>query len=94
MKFIFPGNYSFKNKILGFIDYSTAIFNLIVGGLLFFILNLISIELIVKISIFIIIYFPIILFSVLGFYNESILYVLKYMIKYMKSPKVYLFYKE
>ena len=29
MKFIFPQNYSFKNKFLGIIDYSTLIINLI-----------------------------------------------------------------
>ena len=27
MKFIFPQNYNFKNKLLGIIDYSTAFFN-------------------------------------------------------------------
>ena len=29
MKFIFPQNYNFKNKLLGIIDYPTAIFNVI-----------------------------------------------------------------
>ena len=28
MKFIFPQNYNFKNKLLGIIDYSTAFFNI------------------------------------------------------------------
>ena len=32
MKFIFPQNYDFKNKLFGFIDYSTVIFNLIWDG--------------------------------------------------------------
>ena len=29
MKFIFPKNYNFKNKLFGFIDYSTIFINLI-----------------------------------------------------------------
>ena len=28
MKFIFPQNYNFKNKLFGFLDYSTIFFNL------------------------------------------------------------------
>ena len=40
MKFIFPQNYNFKNKLLGIIDYSTAFFNLIIYGISFLILHL------------------------------------------------------
>ena len=29
MKFIFPQNYNFKNKLFGFLDYSTIFLNLI-----------------------------------------------------------------
>lgn len=29
MKFIFPQNYNFKNKLFGIIDYSSLIFNII-----------------------------------------------------------------
>lgn len=35
MKFIFPKNYTFKNKIFGIIDYSTALV-ILFGMLLFF----------------------------------------------------------
>ena len=37
MKFIFPQNYHFKNKILGFIDYSVAILNIVWDFIIFII---------------------------------------------------------
>ena len=37
MKFIFPQNYKFTTKVLGIIDYQTAILNLIWDGLKFLI---------------------------------------------------------
>ena len=40
MKFIIPQNYNFKNKILGIIDYSTAILNIIWYFIIFIILNI------------------------------------------------------
>ena len=39
MKFIIPQNYKFKNKILGIIDYPTAIFNIIWNIIIYFILK-------------------------------------------------------
>ena len=35
MCFIFPQNYSFKNKLFGFIDYTTVIFNLFLYLIIF-----------------------------------------------------------
>ena len=40
MKFIFPQNFNFKNKILGIIDYPTAIFNVIYFLIIWFICKL------------------------------------------------------
>ena len=40
MHFIFPQNYNFKNKIFGFIDYTTAIVNVIWYLIIFGILKL------------------------------------------------------
>ena len=40
MKFIFPQNYKYNNKILGIIDYSSAIFNLVWYLIIYFILSL------------------------------------------------------
>ena len=41
MKFIFPQNYNFKIKLLGFIDYPVAIFNIILWIIIYFLINLI-----------------------------------------------------
>ena len=93
IKFIIPQNYKFKNKILGLIDYSTAIINLIWALLVFFILKLLITSISVKIFIFSLLVFPIFLLSIISFNNETPIYVLKYLINYFKRPKVYLFYK-
>ena len=39
MKFIFPQNYNFKNKLLGIIDYSTAFFNIFWYVIIFILLH-------------------------------------------------------
>ena len=93
MKFIFPQNYNFNTKLLGIIDYQTAIINIILWIFVFCILNLIFSELLIKIIIFIIICFPIFLLSIIGFNNENILYVLKYLFKFIKGRKLYLYNK-
>ena len=50
MNFIFPKNYNFKNKLFGVIDYTTAIFNLILFLILFFIINSIFNNVTIKID--------------------------------------------
>jgi len=94
MKFIIPQNYNFRNKLFGLIDYSTAIFNIIWLLFVFFCLNLFPISLKIKISIFISLYFPIFLFSIIGFHNENIIYVMYYLCKFVKNRKVYFFNKD
>ena len=93
MKFIFPQNYNFANKILGFIDYSTAVFLVcwcvIVGG----VLHLLIPDLTIKIVCFIVFCFPLFLFSIIGFNNENILYVLSYLIKFAFKNKLLFFDK-
>ena len=93
MKFIFPQNYNFKNKLFGIMDYSTAIFNIIWFALIIFILNLIFSDLSIKIFLTIIFCFPLILLSFIGFNGENILYVFSYMFKFIFKQKLYLFYK-
>ena len=39
MKFIFPKNYKYRAKILGFLDYITAIVDSLIGIILFFIIK-------------------------------------------------------
>lgn len=91
IKFIFPKNYKFSFKLLGFIDYKTAIFDILYGIILFFIINLIIKNINLKIYIFISLYFPIVLFSFLGVNDENIIDVIRYLVKYFISQKVILY---
>lgn len=93
MKFIIPQNYNFKNKLFGIIDYSTAFFNIFWYSSVFFILNIIFNDWNFKIFLLISLCFPITLFSFIGFNNEPIIYVFKYIIKYIFKPKLYLYKK-
>lgn len=93
MKFIFPQNYNFNYQLLGFIDYSTLILNILWGIFSYFITYLFSKNITIKIFVFIILFFPIFLFSVIGFNHEKIIYILKYLYHFIKSPKLYLFKK-
>lgn len=66
MKFIFPQNYDFSTKLFGLIDYSTAILNVIWSGFILILINIIFESLNIKIFLFIILCFPVLLFSVIG----------------------------
>lgn len=92
MKFIFPQNYNFKSKLFGFIDYSSLIFNILFDGFILIILNLFSIDILIKICIFLILCFPLFLFTFIGINNENIIYFLKYIIKFIIKKKIYLYY--
>ena len=93
MHFIFPQNYNFKNKLFGFIDYWTAIVNLIWYFIVFNIFKILSIILKYKIYGFIIFCFPLFLFSFLGFNGENIVYFFYYIFKFLKNKKLYFFNK-
>ena len=86
MKFIIPQNYNFKNKILGILDYQTAIFIVIWCSITFGLLHIFIKNWDIKIFLFISLSFPIILFSIVGLNGESIVYVLKYILKYLIRP--------
>ncbi len=94
MKFIIPQNYKFKNRIFGIIDYSTAVLNIIWNTILFFIFKNLQIILTTKIFIFSALSFPVLLLTIVGFNNESPLYTIKYLIRYIRRPKLYLFQKD
>ena len=94
MKFIFPQNYNFRNKFLGIFDYSTIIFNLIWNTFIFFIVNLFPINLNIKIFIFILLGFPLLLFSIVGFNGENIIFVLHYFLKFIMKNKLLFFDKK
>lgn len=94
MKFIFPQNYDFKNKILGIIDYSTALVNLLWYVFVFMLVNVILKTLSLKIFIFIFLCFPLLLISFSGFNGENIIYVFSYLIRFLLKPKLFLYKKK
>ncbi len=91
MNYIFPSNYNFKSKLFGIFDYPTVIFNIIYFLFVFLIFNSIFKQINIKIILITIFYFPIFLFSIIGFNHENILYTLYYIIKYLIKPKIYLY---
>lgn len=93
MHFIFPKNYNFKTKLFGFIDYSTAIFDACIGGILYLIINFLFDNINIKIYIFISLFLPILIFSVLGINKENIISVFIYIFKFLKNQNVYLYDK-
>lgn len=94
MKFIIPQNYIFKNKLFGFFDYSTAILNAIWATLVFLFVHSIALSSNFKIGLFIIFYFPLLIFSIFGFNNENIVYVLLYLLKFIVNRRVYFYGKD
>lgn len=94
MKFIFPQNYNLKSKILGFIEYQTAILNVVWMAIVLILINLIFNSLNVKIFVFIVLAFPVLILSIAGINGENILYVASYMLKYIFKQKVILYDKK
>ena len=93
MKFIFPQNYNFENKIFGVIDYSTALANVSWYAFIFIILYIIPISLQFKIFLFILFFFPFFLISITGLNGENLIYVFRYLFKYLINQKLYLYEK-
>lgn len=91
MHFIFPKNYNFKSKLLGFIDYSTAIIDTVIGVIIYFFVNLFFSSIDIKIYVFISLFLPILLISILGINKENFINVFKYMTKFIKNQNVYLY---
>lgn len=71
MNFIIPQNYNFKNKLLGFMDYSTAIVNVIWSLIVFMLVKIFPITLNIKIGLFITLCFPLLLFSFFRFQQRK-----------------------
>lgn len=93
MKFIFPQNYAFKNKLFGFIDYSTLILNIVWDFFIFCLLDILITNITFKLSLLIVFCFPLLLFSIIGFNHENFLNVLVYLFKFIKKPKIYFYSK-
>ena len=94
MKFIFPKNYDFNTKLFGLIDYSTAILNVAWSVIVFVIINIFFKSLNIKIFLFIICSFPVLLFSIIGINGENVIYVFSYIIKYILKQKLYFYEKK
>ena len=86
MKFIFPKNYQFKNKIFGIIDYTTAFVNIIWYVIVLIFVNLIFDSIDIKVFVFISLCFPLLLISFSGFNGENIITVLSYLFKFFCCP--------
>ena len=93
MKFIFPKNYRYRAKILGFIDYVTAIVDAIIGIVLFLIIKLFIRKITTQIYIFVVLFIPIILFSIFVSNGENIVTYLIQIIKFVKRRGIYFYYK-
>ena len=89
MKFIFPQNYNFKNKLFGVIDYTTIVVNVIWSCLVFLIVFLLFKDWSFRIFLLITFSFPLLLFSIAGFHGENIVYVLSYLFKFVFGQKLF-----
>ena len=94
MKFIFPKNYKYKPKILGFLDYTTAILDLLLGILLFFTLKLFTTKISTQLYIFTILFVPIILFSIFITDGENIITYSIRIIKFVRRRGIYFYNKD
>ena len=94
MKFIIPENYDFKNRLFGFMDYSTALFNVLWALFVLLLVNILPLSINIKVGAFITLYFPLLIFSVFGFHNENIIYVLTYLFHFIKNSKIYFYGKD
>ena len=93
INFIIPQNYKFRAKLFGIIEYQTAIIIAILGGLIFLLVNFLFTSLNFKIFTFIMLFFPVLIFSIIGVNGENILIVLSYLFKFCIKKKI-LFYEK
>ncbi len=94
MNFIIPKNYKFKPKLLGIIDYQTAILNAIWAGFLYLLVNLFFHTLSTKVYCFAGLFLPFSLFSIIGMNNENMISVIVYILKFYLRQKIFLFRKQ
>lgn len=93
MNFVFPKNYDFSFKFLGIFNYFSIIILIIWATFLYVILSFFLHSFIVKIYVFLVLFIPALLFSVLNKSNENILIIVSYIVKYIFHPKVYFYDK-
>ena len=93
MKFVFPQNYDFKNKLFGIVDYSTVFVNLLWYAFVLLLVNFIFEIFTFIVFVFVVLCFPLLLFSFAGFNGENILYVFSYLIRFLLKSKLFLYKK-
>lgn len=93
LKFIFPKNYKYRAKILGFIDYVTATIDLIIGFILIFLIRIFVKKITTQIYIFVVLFIPIVLFSVFVADGENIILYTIQIFKFMKKRGIYFYDK-
>lgn len=93
MKFIFPQNYNFKNKLFGVIDYTTIFVNVVWCAFIFLISILLFKDWSNRIFIVITFSFPLILLSLSGFQGENIICVFSYFFHFIFCQKLFFFKK-
>ena len=93
MKFIFPQNYNFKNKLFGVIDYSVVIVNAFWCLLVFTLLHFLIHYLNIKVFVFIVLCFPVLLLSISGIHGENIIYIIVYFSKFIFRQKLFFYSK-
>lgn len=93
MRFIFPQNYHFHTRLLGFFDYPTLIFNIIWFIFLFAISNLFFNTIEIKIVFCTILFLPIFLLSFIGINQENIFFALIAVVNFSKKRKIYFYSK-
>lgn len=93
MNFIFPSNYNFQNKLFGFIDYTSAFVILIWCIFVFCLVNLLFIDINVKVMVFVGLCLPFLIFTIVNNRSENILLILLYVIKFLCNKKIYFYRK-
>lgn len=93
IKFIFPQNYKYKNKLFGIIDYQSLIFNIIWDFIIFLLSSLFSFSITMKVILFSILCLPILIITIIGFNHENIIYVIIYIIRFYRKNKIYIYKK-
>lgn len=93
LKFIFPQNYNFKNKLFGIIDYTTILVNFIWSTFVFLFVFLLFKDWSFRIFLLITFSFPLLLLSIVGFQGENIFYVLSYLFKFIFGQKLFFYRK-
>lgn len=88
MKFIFPQNYKFNTKLFGILDAQTALVSAVWTGIMYLVINFIFKSLYLKIFLFIVTVFPIVIFSIVGLNGENIINVAIYMVKFIMRRRI------